>query len=169
MKKSWSGAIVLMVIAVLLVACESKQGNPKVDTAKIVEPAKLLSKEDAKGLTGVDFGACAVTERSVVGQKLCVYDKGNSFLQVGLSQLAFMDKKTIDSGTTPESIYKTTKEAFAGAESIAGVGDDNFMAPPGLHILKNGYYITISLGMANDKEKLKAAGMKAVENLEKLR
>jgi hypothetical protein len=169
MKKVWSGVMVLLVAAVFLVSCESKQGKPEAGSAKIIEPAMLLSKDDAKALTGVDFGECQVKEQPVVGQKLCVYDKGNSLVQVGLSQVAFMDKKTLDSGSTPESIYKTTKAAFTGAESIAGVGDDNFLAPPGLHILKNGYYITISLGMANDKEKLKAAGIKAVENLDKLR
>jgi hypothetical protein len=169
MRKSWSSIVVLMVVTLFLVSCDSKQGKTAADSATIIEPAKLLSKEDAKALTGVDFAECEVNERSVVGQKLCVYDKGNSMVQVGLSQVAFMDKKTLDSGTTPESIYKTTKDAFSGAESIAGVGDDNFMAPPGLHILKNGYYITISLGMANDKEKLKAAGMKAVANLDTLR
>jgi hypothetical protein len=31
------------------------------------------------------------------------------------------------------------------------------------------YYLTISLGMADDKKKLKAAGMKAVANLDRLR
>ena len=40
--------------------------------------------------------------------------------------------------------------------------------PPGLHILKGQYYMTVSFGlMAKDKEKLRVAGMKAVENLNK--
>ncbi|RQW86782.1 MAG: hypothetical protein EHM79_09110 [Geobacter sp.] len=168
MRQSWLRVIVLLVVTVFLVSCESKKSTPEADFAKIIEPAMLLSKEEAKALTGVDFGECEVKEQPVVGQKLCVYDKGDSMVQVGLSQVAFMAKKTLDSGTTPESIFKTTKEAFSGAESLAGVGDDNFMAPPGLHILKNGYYLTISLGMANDKEKLKAAGMKAIANLDRL-
>jgi len=169
MRKSWSSIIVLLGVTVFLVSCDSKQSTTAADPATIIEPAKLLSKEDAKALTGVDFGECEVKEQPEVGQKLCVYDKGDSLVQVGLSQVAFMAQKTLDSGTTPESIYNTTKKAFSGAESIAGVGDDNFMAPPGLHILKNGYYLTISLGMANNKEKLKAAGMKAVTNLDTLR
>lgn len=169
MRKSWLRVIVLLVVTVFLVSCERKQSTTEADSAKIIEPAMLLSKEEAKALTGVDFAECEVKEQPVVGQKLCVYDKGDSMVQVGLSQVAFMDKKTLDSGTTPESIYKTTKDAFSGAESIAGVGDDNFMAPPGLHILKNGYYLTISLGMANDKEKLQAAGLMAVANLDRLR
>lgn len=55
------------------------------------------------------------------------------------------------------------------AAKIDGVGDDNFLAPPGLHILKGNYYMTVSTGlMSKDKEKLKAAGMKAVENLSKV-
>ncbi len=169
MKRFWLCVMVLLAVPVFLVSCESKKMTPEEGSAKIIEPAMLLSKDEAKALTGVDFGECQTEERSVVGQKLCVYDKGTSFLQVGLSQVAFMNKKTLDSGSTPESIYKTTKEAFTGAASIDGVGDDNFLAPPGLHILRNGYYITISLGMAGDKEKLKAAGLKAVENLDKLK
>lgn len=169
MKKSLLGMMILVTAVMGLVACQSRQDKTEAVSAKIIEPAMLLSREDAKALTGVDFAACTVKEQPVVGQKLCVYDKGDSFLQVGLTQVAFMNKKTLESGSTPESIYKTTKEAFSGAETIAGVGDDNFMAPPGLHILKDGYYITISVGMAKDREKLKAAGLKAVENLEKQR
>ncbi|MDD2318780.1 MAG: hypothetical protein PHO83_01890 [Geobacteraceae bacterium] len=169
MKKTCLVAIVLLVSAVVLVACKSKQDSTETGSAKIIEPAMLFSKDDAKALTGIDFGECRVTEQPVVGQKLCVYDKGNSMLQVGLSQAAFMNKKTLASGTTPESIYQATQQAFSGAERIDGVGDDNFMAPPGLHILKDGYYITVSLGRANDREKLQAAGLTVVENLEKNR
>jgi hypothetical protein len=33
--------------------------------------------------------------------------------------------------------------------------------------LKEGYNITVSLGMANEREKLQAAGLKVVENLGK--
>ena len=71
-------------------------------------------------------------------------------------------------GTQPDRHAKNLIIEFKDAEKIEGVGDDNFLAPPGLHILKDGYYITISLGsMTRDREKLKAAGMKAVENLGK--
>jgi len=47
-----------------------------------------------------------------------------------------MDKKN---GNTPESLYNATKGAFKDAPKIDGVGDDNFIAPPLLHILKGGF------------------------------
>ena len=94
-----------------------------------------------------------------------MYEKDGALLQVGLTQAAYMDK---NNGNTPESIYKATKSACKDAVKIDGVGDDNFLAPPGLHILKGSYYVTVSMGlMAKDNEKLKAAGLKAVENLSK--
>lgn len=130
--------LALLVIALFLFSCESSKEKAPAADAKVMEPAQLLTQEDVKALAGVDFGECTATERPVVGQKLCPYDTGNSFVQVGLSQVAFMDTKTLASGTTPESLSTTTKAAFAGAERLPGVGDDNFLAPPGLHILKNG-------------------------------
>jgi len=128
----------------------------------------IITKENAKMLTGVSFGECTVKEEPRVGLKLCVYEKDGILLQVGLTQTAFMDKKTREAGNTPQSIFKSTKTALKDTTKIDSVGDDNFLMPPGLHILQGEYYMTVSFGlMAKDKEKLKAAGMKAVENLSK--
>jgi hypothetical protein len=156
---------ILLIISVLC-GCDSKPkentGNTEV---KIIEPSMIITKEDAKALTGVNFGECTVKEQPVVGLKLCVYEKDGAFLQIGITQSAFMDTTN---STTPESIYKSTKSAFKDAARIDGIGDDNFLSPPGLHILKGNYYMTVSLGLVSkDREKLKAAGMKAVENLNK--
>lgn len=131
------------------------------DRAKLIEPAMIMPVEDARALTGAGFGECTVSEQAAVGLKLCVYEKDEAFLQIGLTQ-------TKQNGNTPESIYNSIKGAFMDAAKIEGVGDDNFIAPPGLHIMKDGYYMTVSLGLMNkDKEKLKAVGMKAVSNLSK--
>lgn len=139
------------------------QGKSGTTGSKVIEPAMIISREDARALTGVDFGPCTLKEQPAVGLKLCVYEKDGVFLQLGLTQAAFMIKK---GRNTPESIYNSIKAAFQDAPRIEGVGDDNFIAPPGLHIMKNGYYLTISLGLMNkDREKLKAAGLKAVEKL----
>lgn len=140
-----------------------KSGNARVE---IIEPAMLITTEDARSLTGGDFSDCVLTEQPVVGMKLCVYDNGQDFLQIGLTQVAFMPE---GNRRSPKEIFSGIKEAFPDAERIEGLGDDNFVAPPGLHILKGDYYISISLGlMAKDREKLKAAALKAIENLEKL-
>lgn len=143
----------------------SKEKSGSAGT-KMIEPAMIITKEDARALTGVSFGECTVKEEPRVGLKLCVYEKDGAFFQVGLTQTAFMDKKSREGGNTPQSLFNATKSAIQGAAKIDGVGDDNFLMPPGLHILKGQYYITVSFGlMAKDKEKMWAAGMKAVENL----
>ncbi len=161
----WATTCMLLVLS-LLGGCDSRAQEKTASAGgKMIEPAMLITKEDAKALTGVTFGDCTVNEEPVVGLKLCVYEKEGALLQIGLTQLAFMDKK---GNNTPESLYKTTKSAFKDAVTVAGVGDDNFLAPPGLHILKGSYYMTVSMGlMSKDTAKLKAAGMKAVENLSK--
>jgi hypothetical protein len=51
---------------------------------------------------------------------------------------------------------------------VEGIGDEAYLATPGLHILSDGYYISIALGNPSDKknqEMLKEAGLLAVDNL----
>jgi hypothetical protein len=162
MKKVFLSAVCMIFAISLLCGCDSK---PKEKAAKIIEPAMLITKDDAKAIAGAAFGECTVKEQPAVGLKLCVYEKDGAFLQVGLTQAAFMDKKN---GNTPESIYNSIKGAFKDAPKIDGVGDDNFIAPPLLHIMKGGYYLTVSMGASSDTAKLKTAGQKAVENIGKL-
>ncbi len=167
MKRMFLATTSVMLTLCLLSGCDS---NPKdraasATGAKMIEPVMVISREDAKALTGVNFADCTVKEQPAVGLKMCVYEKDGAFLQIGLTQPAFMDKKA---GNTPESLYRATKSAFKDAAKIDGVGDDNFLAPPGLYILKGSYYMTVSIGlMSKDNEKLKAVGIKAVENLNK--
>ena len=169
MGKIFLVAICMMLACSQLCGCDSTSKEKAGSVgAKIIEPAMIITMEDAKALTGVSFGECTVKEEPRVGLKLCVYEKDGVFLQVGLKQTAFMDKKSREAGNTPVSFFKATKSAFPDAAKIDGVGDDNFLVPPGLHILKGQYYMTVSFGlMAKDKEKLQAAGMKAVANLSK--
>ena len=167
MKRMFLATTCIILTLCLLGGCDSDPKAKAVSAAgaKMIEPAMIISKEDAKALTGVNFADCTAKEQPVVGLKMCVYEKDGAFLQVGLTQPAFMDKKA---GNTPESLYRATKSAFKDAVKIDGVGDDNFLAPPGLHILKGSYYMTVSIGlMAKDNEKLKAVAVRAVENLNK--
>jgi len=169
MGKMFLVATCMMLAFSQLCGCDgtSKEKSGSAGT-KMIEPAMIITKEDARALTGVSFGECTVKEEPRVGLKLCVYEKDGAFFQVGLTQTAFMDKKSREGGNTPQSIFKATKSAVQVAAKIDGVGDDNFLMPPGLHILKGQYYITVSFGlMEKDKEKLRAAGMKVVENLNK--
>lgn len=151
-----------VVFLTFLLCCFDNKDMPRAAESTIIEPAMIISREDAKALTGVSFDECVVREQPAVGLKLCVYEKDDAFLQLGLTQPKKGEKNS------PESIYNSIKGAFENAAKIDGVGDDNFIAPPGLHIMKDGYYITISLGlMTKDREKLKVAGMKAVQNLDR--
>jgi hypothetical protein len=164
MKKVW----MMLLVASLIFVCGDMVARAEMMKGKILEPAMLISREEAIALTGVNFDACTVKEQPAVGLKLCVYEKDGALLQVGVTQAAFMDKKSREGGTTPQSIYQTIKGAFKDAARIEGLGDDNFLAPGGLHILKGEYYLTVSLGFSpKDKEKLRAVALRAVENLEK--
>jgi hypothetical protein len=162
MKNILINATLVVLVLTLFSGCDSTdKGNSRTTASKAIEPAMILSREDAKALTGVAFDECTVQEQPAVGLKLCAYEKDGVFLQLGLTQAANMQ-----GGNTPESIYSAIKGGFKDAAKIADLGDDNFIAPPGVHIMKDGYYITVSLGLkAKDREKLQAAGMKAVENL----
>ena len=164
MKNIFINATLVLIILTLFSGCDSTdKGNSGTTGSKAIEPAMIISREDAKALTGVTFDECTVKEQPAVGLKLCAYEKDGVFLQLGLTQAANMK-----GGNTPESIYSAIKGGFKDAAKIAGLGDDNFIAPPGVHIMKDGYYLTVSLGLiAKDRDKLQAAGMKAVENLGK--
>ena len=165
MRKTW---ITLLIGSLFFVGGDMVMAGVSSASGKVLEPAMLLSQEEAKVLTGVSFEACTVKEQSVVGLKLCVYEKDGVLLQIGVTQVAFMNKKSREGGTTPQSIYLAIKGAFKDAARIDGVGDDNFIAPGGLHILKDGYYLTVSLGsLSKDKAKLQAVGRRVVENLGK--
>jgi len=149
-----------VVFLTFLLCCFDNKDMPRAAESMTIEPTLIITREDAKALTGVSFDECVVKEQPAVGLKLCVYEKDDAFLQLGLTQPKKGEKNT------PESIYNSIKGAFKDAAKIEGLGDDNFIAPPGLHIMKDGYYITISLGLMNrDREKLNVAGMKAVQNL----
>lgn len=135
--------------------------------AESIEPAMLITNADASELTGGSFSGCTASEQPAVGLKLCVYDNGKDFLQIGLTRAAFMAE---NSRREPKEIFNGIRAAFPDAAKIEGVGDDNFVAPPGIHILQGDSYISLSLGlMTRDQDKLKAAALKAIENLNRLR
>ncbi len=162
MKHSLLMASCAALLLALCCGCDSKGAR-----AETVEPAMLITSADAMELTGGSFSDCTVTEQPVVGMKLCVYDNGKDFLQIGLTQAAFMAE---NNRRDPKEIFNGIKAAFPDAAKIEGVGDDNFVAPPGIHVLKGDYYISLSLGlMAMDQDKLKAAALKAIDNLDKLK
>jgi hypothetical protein len=141
--------------------------KPSQQAAAIIEPSALISRQEAEDILGKQLGEGKNKEQQVVGLKLCVYEsEDNDMLQVGLTQQAFMEE---GNSNTPESMYKSILKAFPDAQKAEGVGDEAYFATPGIHIMKSGYYISVSIGLLkveNKEDKLIEAGKLAVANLE---
>jgi hypothetical protein len=139
--------------------------NAPTVLAKLIEPCGLLSKGDAESYIGQPLKDPERKETPVVGLKLCVYDTvsagSGKLLQIGLTQQAFMP----NNGQTPQSIYAALKANFRNAINVDGIGDDAFISPPGLHVLKGGFYLTVAVGNSNDpknQELLQTIGKRLV-------
>jgi hypothetical protein len=59
-------------------------------------------------------------------------------------------KKIFSRDNTRLSSLTAIKTSFPEADMIGGIGDDAFITPPGQHILKENYYITMAVGQADD-------------------
>lgn len=156
------------------VGSTKNQLNTVNSNSKLIDPYSLISKEDAQQLINETLKDPEKTENKVVGLKICFFKPTNQesfkFFQVSLSQKAFMSKEVLESGQNPKTIYESTKGFSEKPLMVDGIGDEAFIAPPGIHILKGDYYITIAIGnseMEENRKILKEAGKKAMENLEK--
>lgn len=182
--------LILIALTILVLGgCNSKENSnntkQKTDTkktesstkkksSKIIEPEELITKEDAEKLTGLKIVDVEKTEEERVGLKIYGYTTEGDvmdsiLLQITISQQAFMVK---GQPNTPEDIYRGTLDMFDDKIKVEGIGDEAYIFTPGLHILRDGYYITISAGKTSDpdvQELLKKAGKHAIDNLDKLK
>jgi hypothetical protein len=168
--------LIMLLAAFMLSACGKTASNNEGAPVRssIIEPEQLISKQEAEDLLGEAVKDGEKREQPEVGQKICFYDMpyrdSAYFVQISITQAALMPA----SGQTVEDIYKTLKEALietAEQKKIDGTGDEYFLGTPGLHILKEGYYICIAAGNLNDDRVLgipEQAGVPAVNNLEKI-
>lgn len=139
--------------------------------AQLIEPCELITQAEAEEIIGTALKEGQYSENKVVGQKMCLYEAADensfAFLQISLTQNAFIPPKIFASGQSAQTIFSAIKEAFPDREAINGTGDDAFIATPGIHILTGDYYMTIGAGNINqNRDKLKIAGVKAMANLE---
>jgi len=150
-------------------------GDGEKDTSggngEVISPCALVSQEKAGEIMEETLGEPVTSEQPEVGLQLCLYESADAlvFFQVGLTQMSFMSEETIDAGQTPTTLYNTIKDAFPDRVTVDGVGDEAFIATPGIHILAGEHYITIALGNSDDpvnQERLKEGGTEAVTNLE---
>jgi len=178
LKKNILSMIIVVAIAVLLAGC-SNGSNPLNDNTndkstaskQLIEPCQLISKAEAEELLGKALKEPEKTDNAVVGAKACFYDsvdETKGFLDLSLTQQAFMQNAEI----TPKYLFESIKENFEDElTKVDEIGDEAFIATPGIHILMGEYYIVIGVGNSGDETNraiLKAAGKKAVNNLELL-
>lgn len=162
MKFKWNITVIALLIIVfssLLVGCGSSSEPPaktpsspssSTTSIKLIEPCDLISKTEAQQYIGQPIKDPEKKETAAVGLKLCVYNTvaegSGKLLQIGLTQQAFMP----NNGQTPKKIYDAMKDNFKNAVKVEGIGTDAFIAPPGLHVLTDNYYLTFAVGNAND-------------------
>jgi hypothetical protein len=140
-------------------------------THQLIEPCELVTQAEAEKIMGVALKEGQYRENQVVGQKMCLYEAADknafAFLNISLTQNAFIPPKIFAAGQNAKSIFSTIKDAFPDREAVYEMGDDAFIATPGIHILKGNYYVTIGAGNINqNRDKLKIAGVKTMANLE---
>lgn len=177
-RKGWT-ALFLAILFFATTGCGSETGSnsadqkePAKDTnAKLIEPCKLITQAEAEEIMGVALKEGQYSEQEMVGQKICFYETVDensfAFFQISLTQNAFILPKIFASGQSAQTMFSAIKKAFPDGEIINGTGDDAFIAPPGIHILKGDYYMTLAAGNINqNRDKLKMAVGKAMANLE---
>lgn len=143
----------------------------QINSVQLIEPCKLVSKNEAEIILGTALREGQYSENKIVGQKMCIYEAADKnsfdFLQISLTQNKFIAPNVLSSGQNAKTIFTSIKNAFPDHENINEIGDDAFIATPGIHILKGDYYLTIGLGNIKiNKDKLILSGAKAMANLE---
>lgn len=137
--------------------------SPSAPLAKsdiTIDPCDLITQVEAEKIMGEKLKSGQLREQKAIGQRLCLYEAtdDNSFamLQVSLLQ-----------GPQAKNIFMAIKENFPDHEMVDGIGDNAFIATPGIHILADDYYLTIAAGNLNrNRDKVEAGGKQAVANLE---
>jgi len=140
-------------------------------SAKLIEPCNLISKNEAENIMETPLREGHYTENKITGQKICIYEAADKnsfvFLQISLTQNEFIPANILSAGQNAKTIFTSIKNAFPDRENINEIGDDAFIAPPGIHILKGDYYLTIGAGnIKRNKDKVISAGAKAMANIE---
>lgn len=149
----------------LVDATHSEQDATQEKGYSELEAFDLLSKSEAEEIVGKSLKEGELSEQENIGLKKCIYYSVDeeSFIQISLSQ------KTSVSVMHPKDNYYAIKANFPDHVGVEGIGDDAFIATPGLHILYEDYYIVIAAGNTSNLEtieKLNITGKKAIENLQ---
>ena len=187
MRKGILIAILVLLPAALLAGCygggmaaevtesplpSGVTASPKPTLNPELAPEQLITAQEAAALLGVeripDRPAGATMPPNSIpteGMTLAFYDGGNGkFLQITLHQRAVES----DAIKVPKDAYDRLKRNAKDPVVVEDIGDDAFIAPPGLHMMANGYYVMIAAGdpaNAATVEILKNAGKLVAEKL----
>jgi hypothetical protein len=115
---------------------------------------------EVEEIMGEKMKAGTLREQKATDMKLCLYEAAddNSF---GILQVSIIQ------GQSAKETFSMMENNFPDHEMIDGIGDYAFIATPGIHILKNGCYLTIAAGNLNrNRDKVLVAGKRAVADLE---
>jgi hypothetical protein len=173
---------------------------PVVTASPQVDPRLLMPKKDAEALVGnalkdpqilLSSNYLAATAAAQPSQSLapsasapviatsnyteCFYEtavKGGRFLQITLLQTTpEMAKNGVSNKMQFDALLKLNPLGDSKLMVVPGVGDEAFILPPGIHIMRRGYYIVIGVGNPDDaanREILMNAGKLAVAKLDAL-
>jgi hypothetical protein len=168
--------------------------GPTPTASAMIEPDKLISKAEAETLVGNGLGDGEIDLNTAAGMKQCFYNgdskKKEHFLQISVTQQALMPSPTMKPQTAFDALKGISPQSSSPKSSssqtptptpqsspsaviaqVTGIGDDAYIANPGIHIMYKGYYISIAVGdpsIPANQDILKAAGKLAVENLQKM-
>ncbi|PIE69720.1 MAG: hypothetical protein CSA21_00765 [Deltaproteobacteria bacterium] len=170
-KKVWAVLVRELFVALFLTffswnACIA---GPK-NSPPLIEPCTLLSRAEAEAIMGEPLKQGLYSEHPVIGQKLCLYEAADqdsfAFLNISLTQDAFISPQVLNAGQNARTLFTSIRKAFADREEINDLGEAAFIATPGIHVLKDSYYLCIGAGNLNrNKDKAIMAAKKAIANL----
>jgi hypothetical protein len=168
---------ILLSLVFLLGACGSKSSGSNENNVadRIIEPYEVISHEEAEELLGITLEAAKDSGSEAVGLRIAYYDAEWGYLQISITQQSAMPATQTQ---TPEDVFYGTKKMLVDTlEEVDGIGEEAFFEH-GLHILQDGYYITIMMAKYNEdilkmenlvtQEMYLEAGRLAVENLKRL-
>lgn len=158
----------------LLTSCSSteKTGTTPTQTSSgqsdakgsLVDPVTLITQDEAASILGEPSKPAEVKTSSVnpLGQKEVIFSpvSENSFkmLQLSFIQNEGMNKDKVASGYTVKKLYEDTRKGFPDAKDVTGIGDQAFLRPSWLHVVKgNTYFVIYVNNKATDTQKEEAA------------
>lgn len=169
----------------LLTACSGtdKAGTTQTQTSsgqsdakgKVVDPATLITQDEAAGILGEPSKPAEVKTSSInpLGQKEVIFnpvnDQSFKMLQLSFIQNEGMNKDKVASGYNVKKLYEDTRKGFADAKDVNGIGDQAFMRPSWLHVVKgNTYFVIYINNKATDAQKEEAAKSLAMKIISRL-